>query len=195
MFIKRSAIFLAFITVLVSCTAYNDPRGNAADDVPIHYDRRSSDVALKDEDLEIKTRETLNNDPDISSQSHINVNAYNGTLLLTGQTPDIDTHSKITAKVSLFPNVKRVLDEIEIAPETHPASHYNDGVITNRIRTELDTIQIPPGFKSQNIKIFTENGHVYLMGLVYREEADIVTKVTQQVAGVREITKLFEYLR
>lgn len=194
MSLNRIAMLLSFISVLAGCQTYANSQ-HATENLPIHYDRRTNDIALKDEELEIKTRDELNNDPDIPHQSHINVNAFNGTLLLTGQTPETGIHDKITAKVSLIPNVKRVLDEIDIAPETHPASHYNDGVITNRIRTELDTIQIPPGFKSQNIKIFTENGHVYLMGIVYREEADIVTKVTQQVPGVREITKLFDYLR
>lgn len=191
---KQFAVFLSILTTLTGCQTFM-PEPSDANNVPVVYDRRPGKIALNDEEIEIQTREALNNDSEIPYQSHINVNAYNGTLLLTGETADNGIHDKITAKVSLIPNVKRVLDEIEIAPETHPASHYNDSVITNRIRAELDTIHIPPGFKSQNIKIFTENGHVYLMGLVYREEADIVTKMTQQVAGVKEITKLFEYLR
>lgn len=184
----------SFLILLGGCSSTPENQSNF-NNLPNIYDRRVGQVALQDEAIEIKVREALNNDPDIPYHSHININAYNGTLLITGETPDKVIHQKIIEKIRVINGVKRVLDEIEIAPETHPASHYNDSTITNRIKTELDKVQTPAGFKSQNIKICTENGNVYLLGLVYKEEADIAAKVAQEVPGVNKITKLFEYLR
>jgi osmotically-inducible protein OsmY len=42
-------------------------------------------------------------------------------------------------------------------------------------------------------KVVTENGIVYLMGLLSRQEADAVTNATRQVGGVQRVVKLFEY--
>jgi osmotically-inducible protein OsmY len=42
--------------------------------------------------------------------------------------------------------------------------------------------------------VVTENGVVYLMGLVTRQEADAATDVTRQVDGVQRVVKVFEYI-
>lgn len=192
----RSLKFALLFSIALSAGCSSSPEYSTGSEyLPNIFDRRMGQVALKDEAIEIRAREELNKDPEIPSRSHININVYNGTLLITGEAPEEQIHAKIIAGIRIIKGVKRVLDEIEIAPETDQASHYNDSSITNRIKTELDKIHNPVGFTSQNIKVFTENGNVYLMGLVYKEEADIVTKVTQEVPGVKNVIKLFEYLR
>ncbi|MNE36012.1 outer membrane lipoprotein [compost metagenome] len=47
---------------------------------------------------------------------------------------------------------------------------------------------------SSRIKVITENGIVYLLGLVTRQEANSATAVVQGVSGVQKIVKLFEYI-
>ena len=44
------------------------------------------------------------------------------------------------------------------------------------------------------IKVVTENGVVYLMGLVHREEGTVVINVTKLQPGIQEIITVFEYL-
>jgi osmotically-inducible protein OsmY len=48
--------------------------------------------------------------------------------------------------------------------------------------------------RSSRIKVITENGIVYLLGLVSQQEANQATAVVQGVAGVQKIVKLFEYI-
>ena len=43
------------------------------------------------------------------------------------------------------------------------------------------------------IKVITENGVVYLMGLITRQEGIRATNLTQSVSGVQKIVKLFQY--
>jgi osmotically-inducible protein OsmY len=189
---------LAFILLQALFNAgcsYTANSPNDFDNLPNLYDRRVGQVAISDEAIEIKAREDLGDDLLIPYQSHVNINVYNGTLLLTGETRDEELHKQIIEKVRIIQGVKRVQDEMVIAPETHPASQANDSRITNRIKTELDKIVNPAGFNSSNIKVVTENGSVYLMGLVYKDEAGIATSVTQKVPGVAKVVKLFEYLQ
>ena len=47
--------------------------------------------------------------------------------------------------------------------------------------------------KSGNIKVKTENGSVYLMGAVTREQADIAVDITRKVDGVYRVVKIFQY--
>jgi len=44
------------------------------------------------------------------------------------------------------------------------------------------------------IKVITENGIVYLLGLVTRQEGSRATNLVQGVTGVQRIVKLFEYI-
>ena len=46
---------------------------------------------------------------------------------------------------------------------------------------------------SSHIKVITENGIVYLMGIVTREQANRATQVAQNVSGVQRIVRLFQY--
>ncbi|MNJ79796.1 outer membrane lipoprotein [compost metagenome] len=47
---------------------------------------------------------------------------------------------------------------------------------------------------SSRIKVITENGIVYMLGLVTQQEANSATAVVQSVSGVQKIVKLFEYI-
>ncbi|MCY1456839.1 BON domain protein [compost metagenome] len=47
---------------------------------------------------------------------------------------------------------------------------------------------------STKIKVVTENGMVYLLGLITRAEANRATAVVQGVGGVQGIVRLFEYV-
>ncbi|WP_122290691.1 BON domain-containing protein, partial [Pseudomonas syringae group genomosp. 3] len=44
------------------------------------------------------------------------------------------------------------------------------------------------------IKVVTENGIVFLLGLVTQDEANRATNLVQSVSGVQKIVKLFEYI-
>ena len=44
------------------------------------------------------------------------------------------------------------------------------------------------------VKVVTENGVVYLMGLVTREEAERVAKEAADISGVQRVVRLFELI-
>ncbi|MEQ1636396.1 MAG: BON domain-containing protein [Methylococcales bacterium] len=191
---RRRLVYVGLQIILFQGCSYYTYNPADVDNLPNLYDRRIGQVAIIDESIEINAREALNNDLIIPYQSHININVYNGTLLVTGEALDEGVNKQILEKVRILQGVKRVQDEIVDAPETHASSQANDSLTTNRIKTELDNIHDLAYFSSANIKVITENGSVYLMGLVYKEEADRVTSVVQQVPGVTKIVRLFEYL-
>ncbi len=67
----------------------------------------------------------------------------------------------------------------------------NDAWLTTKIKTQMLGDSAVP---SSRIKVITENGIVYLLGLVTQKEANSATAVVQGVSGVQKIVKLFEYI-
>lgn len=163
--------------------------------IPNLYDRRPGVVALKDEHIEINARSLLNADENLALHSHVNVHAFNGKILVTGEVSDEQQHQALIEQLRNLPEVTQVNDELDVSTVLDPSVYLLDSTITNRVRTELDKITEPNGFNPNNIKVITEAGVVYLLGLVYRDEADVVTRVTQQVEGVQQVVKLFEYFK
>ena len=49
-------------------------------------------------------------------------------------------------------------------------------------------------FSPNHVKVVTEAGVVYLMGLVTREEAEAAVDVARTTSGVSRVVKEFEYL-
>lgn len=191
---SRSACLLFILLFNVGC-AYDTVPTPDFGSLPLTPDRRKAPVAAMDGNIEIKAREMLGNDPIIPFQSHLNIMVYNGALLITGEILDESLHQSIIESIRIIPGVKRVQDETTIASALDPATISNDSRITNRILAAIDSQPLPQNFASTDVKITTENGNVYLMGLVYPDEADLVTRIAQKTPEVKAVVKLFEYLQ
>ena len=49
-------------------------------------------------------------------------------------------------------------------------------------------------FDSDAVKVVTNRGTVYLMGILSRKEAAIATEIARTTEGAHRVVKLFEYL-
>jgi osmotically-inducible protein OsmY len=157
-------------------------------------DRRTREAILMDKDIEIEAYSELNSEDDLLKQSHITITAYNGAALITGEVPDETRRKKIVAAVQVIPHVKLIHDNLTIAPPSDLNSRANDQLITGTVKTALGQIRTMPDFDPAMIKVITENGTVYLMGLVRRDEGTVVINVTKLQPGIRQIVTVFEYV-
>lgn len=166
----------------------------AATGIAVAHDRRTAGQVIEDQEIEFKGAQAIRDDSDLSSQSHISVTCYNGIVLLTGETPTEALRAKATDLVQNIPHVRRVHNEITIAAPSSMMSRSSDTLITAKVKTSLFHIQGYPGFDPTRVKVVTENGTVYLMGLLKHDEATAVTNEVRQVGGVQRVVKLFEYI-
>ena len=67
----------------------------------------------------------------------------------------------------------------------------NDALLTANVKTRMLSYNDVPASK---VKVMTENGVVYLLGIITRAEANRATAVVQEVNGVQKIVRLFEYI-
>jgi osmotically-inducible protein OsmY len=124
-------------------------------------------------------------------QAHVVVVSYNGIVLLAGQVPREelrDVAAQVAAKVK---NVKRVYNELTVGENASFAAHANDALLTTKVKGRLlGTAHI----KDSRVEVTTENGTVFLQGIVTRAEADIATDAAQNADGVQKVVRLFEII-
>ena len=125
-----------------------------------------------------------------SPTSHIVVTSYNGVVLLAGQTPRNDLKGMAEQAARKVNNVRKVHNELQVLPPTSLLVRSNDSLLTSRIKTQMLADSSVPGSR---IKVTTENGVVFMLGLVSRAEATHATNLVQSVSGVQKVVKLFQY--
>lgn len=154
-------------------------------------DRRTPGSYIDDEFIELKVRAAVLEDEGLSTQAHINVTSFNGHVLLTGEAPGDSLRARVTEIARGIPRVRAVQNEIALlAPSTRMA-RLSDAQVTGKVKIALlqDT-----EINAAQVKVVTERGIVYLMGLLRQDEADRATEITRHVAGVQSVVKVMEYI-
>ncbi|MCY1261795.1 Osmotically-inducible protein Y precursor [compost metagenome] len=184
------AVTIALSLALGGCSSFL----SATRDKPISDDRGTRTIGSKIDDSLIETKVGVNvakADADLDRNSHVVVVSYNGVVLLAGQTPRADLKSKAEQAARSVQKVKTVHNELQILPPSSLLARNHDTWLTTKIKTQmLGDANVP----SSRIKVVTENGIVYMLGLVTRKEGDLATQVVQGVDGVQKIVRLFEYI-
>lgn len=163
--------------------------GGAATGAVAAADRRTTGSFIDDEGIEIKASAAISKD-DSLKDAHINVTSLNGVVLLTGEVPTEAQRTKILEHVRAVPRVRRVVNEIRISPPTAYSARFSDTWLTTKVRSKMTG---DDKLDSLQIKVVTENGVVYLMGLAKKSEGERAAELASQVGGVQKVVKLFEY--
>ena len=152
----------------------------------IATDRRPSETYVTDEGIELRAANRLREK--LGDKVSVHVTSYNRNVLLTGSVPNAAAKAEAEKLTSSVPNVKAISNELQIAAA---ASYTEDAYITTKVKTRfVDSNQFAPN----HVKVITEGGVVYLLGLVTRREADAAVEVTRTTAGVRKVVRVFEYI-
>lgn len=167
--------------------------GAAAGGAALHS-RRTVGTFVDDQAIELKARLAILENKELSSQVHASVTSYNGVLLLTGQAPTETLRQQVQDIAARTEKVRVVHNEMSVAAPNSMITRSSDTLITAKVKTALFNIKGIEDFDPTRVKVVTEDGIVYLMGLVYRNEADAVVDQARQVGGAMKIVKVFEYL-
>jgi osmotically-inducible protein OsmY len=154
-------------------------------------DKRTTGTVIEDQTIEMKSSQAFRADPEIRDQAHWNVTSYNTKVLLSGESINDNLRRRMEEIVRNIPKVTEVFNELTVAAPSSMMSRSSDTVITTKVKSLLLADKETKGL---SVKVVTEKGVVYLMGLVSRQQADRATDITRQTGGVQKVVKLFEYL-
>jgi osmotically-inducible protein OsmY len=155
------------------------------------YDRRSMVMIERDARIFHLIHTEIVRDPSFND-SHIGVTSFNQIVLLTGQTPQASLRVQAEKIAKKTPKVRRIYNEITIGEPTALADRSKDTWITGEVRAKLLRKK---DLESGSIRLVTENGVVYLMGVATTGQAALAVEVARQVKGVQKVVKVFQYVR
>ncbi len=184
-------LFLSGLLTLTSgCTAIVG--GVNEDPIQIDPKERTWGSWLDDQTIETVATVNIQKADTGFSDTRIKTISFNGTLLLTGQVPKARLKTLAEETVKEIEHVKQVYNEITIGPVADLLVQSNDAWLTTKVKTGLISND---NVSADRIKVNTEKGTVYLMGLVTATEAQAAVNVTRNTYGVQKIVKVFEYIK
>ena len=189
---------LASLALLASCLVNSACApvivgGAVATTASVAHDRRTMGSVVEDKAIKARVVRAIDEDTQLDDNSHINVAVFNGWVLLSGETPTDVLRKQAGDLARKQEKVRRVYNELTIAAPSSMMTRSSDSWITTKAKSSLVGLEID-GFDPSRVKVVTENGTVFLMGLVYHAEANAAVTAAQQVSGVQRVVKLFEYL-
>ena len=179
---------LAAVPLLQSCVPLVVGAGVGAG-VMMAEDRRTNATLLEDQTIEIKAANRISEK--YKDQGNISVTSYNRFVLLTGQAPTEEIRQDVAVLVLEVPNVRNVQNEVVVAGTSSTTSRASDSLLTSRVKGRLSQNK---DVGASHVKVVSENGSVFLMGLVTHAEAESAAQTAATTSGVQRVVKVFEYL-
>lgn len=146
------------------------------------------------EDLAIERTAAINlhkRHPDFS-HARVLIMSFHGNVLLAGQVPNESLKRMAGENAAGMREVGTVHNELVIAPTVTPmVTRARDSVTAARIRSALTFARDIP---SSQCKILVEDGVVYLMAKLKRQEAERVNALIQAIPDIRRIVRRIDYL-
>ena len=146
---------------------------------------------IEDENIETKAMVNVRGSNEAFDDAHLVIVSYNGYVLIAGQVQSQALKDQATRVIKEIRGVRRIYNELEIAAPSSGMTRTSDTWITSKVKSYL---LASSDIQGNRVKVVTENGVVYLMGLATREEAERIAAEAADTSGVQRVVKLFELL-
>ncbi len=166
--------------------------GSAAVATKTATDPRTVGTQVDDGTLELRVNSALGKDEQLKKDARNNVTAYQGKVLLTGQTQNTELASRAKQIALGVDGATEVYNEIRNIAPVGLGTASTDTWITTKVRSQL---LASDQVKSSNVKVTTENGEVFLLGLLTEREGKAAADIASRVSGVKHVTTAFTILK
>ncbi|MBI3903345.1 MAG: BON domain-containing protein [Nitrosomonadales bacterium] len=154
---------------------------------PFAYNADSSQV--DDVNIEAECRRQVS--IKYQNAAHVNINSLNRKVLVTGEAPNERIKNEIGNFIASINYVKAVSNELVVAQNISLSLISRDMEITNNVRARFINNQ---ELQSNNVKVIIENGAVYIMGMLRRNQCQTAAEIASTINGVQRVIKVCEYL-
>ncbi|HSG62964.1 MAG TPA: division/outer membrane stress-associated lipid-binding lipoprotein [Pseudomonadales bacterium] len=153
-------------------------------------DERSIGTQLDDTNTDFKISSALAAHADLKNKANITAITVNGSVLMIGQAPSSSLRDQAIRIVQDMQLGGKIHNQIRVGNPTSFTTRSNDTWITTKVKGRMLNEK---ALDVTRIKVVTENGEVFLLGLVDRTQADLAVEIARNTAGVRKVIKMFEY--
>jgi osmotically-inducible protein OsmY len=150
-------------------------------------DRRTSGTMIDDDSIETRISRAVRER--YGENTHVNVTSFNRSVLLTGEIPEETRRAEIDKVAQGAGNVRNITNELQVGAPSSMGARANDSYITTKVKGRLlDSNKVNP----IHVKVVTEAGVVYLMGIVTEQEATDAVEVARNTGGVVKVVRIFD---
>jgi osmotically-inducible protein OsmY len=155
------------------------------------YNHHSIQKNINDQYITIQIYKAIKLDKDQFDDANITIATYHSDVLLVGQVPTARQYKKIEEIAKDISGVKRVYNLLRISYPSSTLKRISDAWITAKVKAKLIASN---DLDATQIKVVTENGTVYLMGILQEEEAQLAVQLASETGGVESVVKIFSYV-
>ena len=182
-------ILLAFVMLFSGCARLIE--ATTSEPIYVHPGKRTVGATIDDRNIEtIAMVNMIKAHPGLAD-ARIIVNSHNGVVLLTGQVASNDLRQLASDTVYKISTVRQLHNELQVGPYVPMSTRTYDTWLTTKIKTKLIANK---EIDNSRVRVITEAKTVFLMGMVSRREAEIVTDIARTTGGVRKVVRVFEYI-
>lgn len=163
--------------------------GTAVGGAFVATDRRTSGMQLEDQTIEIKASNRIKDA--IGDLGHVNVNAYNRWILLTGEVPTEADKAGAEKAARAVENVSNVYNELTVSLNSSLGSRSSDVLLAGKVKATLVDAR---DIISNAFSVVVERGDVFIMGLVTEREANRAAELAASVKGVNRVVKVMQII-
>ncbi|MCX7148492.1 MAG: BON domain-containing protein [Rhodocyclales bacterium] len=185
--VRNLAVLALCVPVLAGC--FGAAAVGVGTSALLIADRRNPETYVSDEGMEIRAVSRINGK--YGDKIHVNVVSYNRMVLITGEVPNAAIKADVEKLAIEVPNVKSISNELAIAGPSSFGGRSNDSYITSKVKARfIDANK----FAANHVKVVTEAGVVFLLGLVTQTEADAAVEIARTTGGVLKVVRVFEII-
>lgn len=183
-----AAVLVGAFPLLQGCVPALLATGAAVTVISVN-DRRSTGTQADDETSEWKGRNRM--PAPYRDAAHVNFTAYNRILLVSGEVPDDNARRVIGAMAEKIEGIRTVHNELVVGPPANFSSRARDVLVASKFKARLiESKQL----SANHIKPVSENGTLFLMGLVSAQEAALAIALARTTDGVRKVVSVLEII-
>ena len=160
---------------------------------PVEEDpgKRTKGARVEDESIETKSMRHVRDLGEQFEGANINVTSFNGYVLITGQVPEESMKGRVSDEIREIRGVRRIYNELVVSGNTSGLTRSSDAWLTTKVKS---TLLASEDIQGGRVSVVTEDGVVYLMGLVSHTEAERIVNVARSTGGVEKVVQIFEWI-
>lgn len=185
---KSTLLILIASFFLQSCI---DPVTGCVSGAQMTYNRYNLKKSLDDQILTMKANNAVIVHTQEFKNENLSISVFNRIALMTGQVSTQQLKTEAEKIIKNIEGIQKVYNLAEVSPPTSALTRVSDAWITTKIKTQLIASN---DLDPTQIKVITENGTVYLLGIVPPEQADNAVLIARSTTGVQHVVKIFSYL-
>jgi len=152
--------------------------------------RLTPSVQTKDNDIELGLNKLIG-EKFQNNEKSIFITSYNQKVVIVGSATTPAISQEIFSMAKIYPNVRLVYNQINTDQNYTYPSQSEDLSLKGSILYKLAQ---NPNFPIGSVKVFVFNRTVYLMGLLTKEESEIIKSVSSTTSNVKEIFAYFDII-